>query len=318
MTAHQQDIESYGSLSDVLQQSESSEDADQSSDKYAVLKPLHRALLMMLDDFASVCERNGLKWCAHYGTAIGALREGGFIPWDEDIDLLMPRTHLDRAVALFQSGEWRNKYQVINAELDPNYPMATTRIMLRGTKCCDSALDSMDFDSGIFLDLFPLDDLADDDAAYKKQLRGAWVNNKLAMAKLVKNPYIAGTGLKSAILRTGTKIAHGVLNLPGVSLIDFNKRSLAACKRFQGQSTRRVGFACDTTPTMDVYERDDFEPLRWVPFEDTRIPLPNKVEKHLDELYGDWRTPIDASLRDEHFPDILELGPYADRFGARK
>lgn len=285
--------------------------------KYQVLEPLHKALLMMLGDFSAICEQEGLRWYASFGTAIGALRDGGFIPWDEDLDICMPREDLNRLIAVVQR-DHAKKYEMINAEINPKYPMLTTRMMLRGTKCCDSALASMDFDSAIFLDLFPLDALSDGETAFKKQVYGGWLLNKLAIVKLVDDPFIKGDGVKSKVLHAGTACMRGLLKLPGLRSADFNKKALRVCTGCADARTRRWGFIGDTVPTWDVYDRADFEPARWVPFEDTKIRIANKAEKHLAALYGDWQTPISVDQRDDHFPDVLELGPYAKRFGAEK
>lgn len=285
--------------------------------KYRVLEPLHKALLMMLGDFSAICEQEGLRWYASFGTAIGALREGGFIPWDEDLDICMPREDLDRLIAIVQRDHCA-KYEMINAEINPSYPMLTTRMMLRGTKCCDSALAGMGFDSAIFLDLFPLDALADDSKAFKKQVYKGWLYNKLAIVKLVDEPFIKDDGIKGKVLRAGTVAMRGLLKLPGVAGIDFNEKALNLCTAHAAEQTRRWGFVGDTVPTWDIYDRADFDPARWVPFESTKIRIANKAEQHLTALYGDWQTPIAADQRDDHFPDILELGPYAARFGAER
>ncbi len=57
----------------------------------AVLKRLQGVLLGMLDDFAALCKKHGIRWWTDAGTSIGALRHGGMIPWDDDIDLCMLR-----------------------------------------------------------------------------------------------------------------------------------------------------------------------------------------------------------------------------------
>ena len=106
------------------------------------LAQLHRVMLMMLKDFAALCEKEGLRWYAAFGTAIGALRHAGFVPWDDDIDLYMPRTHLDRLVQAAQQGRFAQRYCVVNASLDARYPLATTRVMLRETEFRDEALAS--------------------------------------------------------------------------------------------------------------------------------------------------------------------------------
>lgn len=276
------------------------------------LEQLHRVMLMMLKDFAALCEKEGLRWYAAFGTAIGALRHAGFVPWDDDIDLYMPRAHLDRLVQAAQQGRFAQRYCVVNASLDARYPLATTRVMLRGTEFRDEALASMDFESGIFLDLFPLDDLADDERAFRRQAWRAWLYNKLAIAKATRRPYVAGPPVRVAVLRAGAACMRGLLKLPGLRAIDFNRRSLAWQTRHAGKPTRRVGYLCDTNRFWDVYAREDFEPARMVPFEDTAVPLPCHAERMLEALYGDFMTPPPENLRHEHYPHVLDFGPYAN------
>ena len=65
------------------------------------LEKLHRAEAEMFKDFADLCERNKIEYFAISGTAIGAVRHQGFIPWDDDIDVSMPRTDYNRLGEIF-------------------------------------------------------------------------------------------------------------------------------------------------------------------------------------------------------------------------
>lgn len=309
----------------------------------AKLEQLHRVLLMMLKDFARLCERENLTWLAMYGTAIGALRHGGFIPWDDDLDIAMPRADLERLAQLVngpaqedgrsgqsehQSGRQserrgecqgehqseRRKYAVISAQTHPGYPMATYRLVLEGTEFRDSNLATMDFPSGIFLDLFPLDVLAPQERARKRQIWRSWLCNKLAIAKLTRNPYIGGSGLAHAVLKTGTSAARGLLNAPGIRRWDPNAGALRWLLRYEGRESEseHLGYPCDTNRFWDIYEKSELFPVRWVPFEDTQVPLPREAEKLLSALYGDWLTPPPSNARKAHYPDILDFGEYAN------
>lgn len=276
------------------------------------LDQLHRVLLMMLKDFAELCERENLSWIAMYGTAIGALRHKGFIPWDDDLDICMLRADLERLTKLVNDEGALPHYAMINAQTHPGYPMMTYRLVLEGTEFRDSNLATMDFPSGIFLDLFPLDTLAADEGERKRQIWRSWFYNKLAIAKLTANPYIGGKGIKPAIVKACVSLARGVLNAPGVRSIDLNGLALKWLLRYEGQDTGHIGYPTDTNRYWDIYELDDLYPLRWVPFEDTQIPLANRAEKLLSDLYGAWQTPPPNDARIAHYPDILDFGDYAN------
>ena len=275
------------------------------------LEQLHRVLLGMLKDFAALCERNDLRWFVAFGTAIGALRDKGFIPWDDDVDLCMPREDLDRLTRIVQDDP-SSRYDIMNSQVDGSYPLATTRLMLKGTEFRDAALQTADFESCIFLDLFPLDNVPDDDKLYRKQAWRAWLANKLSIARSVGDPYIAGGGLRAFVLRTGTAAVRGVLRLPGLRSVDLNGICLREQTRYNGQETRRVGFLCDTDRLAHTYDRDDLFPVRLVSFEDMMVPIAFRAEKLLSAFYGDYMTPPPTDQRREHYPDILDFGEYAE------
>lgn len=276
------------------------------------LAQLHRVMLMMLKDFAALCERENLSWVIMFGSAIGALRHGGFIPWDDDVDVAMPRADLERFSSIVQADDaMKERYAIIDATSNPRYPLATSRLMLRNTEFRDASLASMDFESGIFLDLFPLDNLADDERTFKRQAWRAWLYNKLAIAKLTRNPYVAGGGLRAAMLKAGSAAARVALNLPGLRSIRLNERSLAWQTRYRNERTRRIGYLCDTGRFWNIYNRDDLFPVRMAPFEDMEVPLAHHAEKILEALYGDFMAPPPESERRAHYPEILDFGPWS-------
>lgn len=275
------------------------------------LMKLHRVLLVMLKDFSALCDRHELRWFVAFGTAIGALRDGGFIPWDDDLDICMPREDLDRLVRIVQADD-SGRYSIMNSQVCEKYPMATTRLMLNGTEFKDAALQTVEFESCIFLDLFPLDALPDDERLFRRQAWRAWLCNKLSIAKLVKAPYVAGGGVRAWVLRTGATAMRGMLGLPGLRSIDFNGRSLREQTRYNGTRTRRVGFLCETNRFECVYDREDLFPVRMVSFEDMTVPVAFRAEKLLEALYGDFMTPPPLDQRCEHYPDILDFGEYAE------
>ena len=83
----------------------------------ATLKRLQKCELILLKDFVEICETEGLMYFGLAGTALGAVRHKGFIPWDDDIDLGLPRKDFDRLVEVVRS-EYANKYEIMNAASD--------------------------------------------------------------------------------------------------------------------------------------------------------------------------------------------------------
>ena len=135
-----------------------------------VLERLHGVLLEILGDFIRVCEKYGLTYFAAYGTAIGAVRHQGFIPWDDDIDVGMPRKDYDRFFEVFQQ-ELGEKYALLTPEIDNRYACTVTHIQKKGTKFISEMSQDLKCEQCIFMDIFPFDYVANDEKSQRKQAR---------------------------------------------------------------------------------------------------------------------------------------------------
>ena len=140
----------------------------------STLKRLQQAELEILKDFMRLCDAHGLQYFGIAGTGIGALRHGGFIPWDDDIDVALPRADYEAFLSLAKQ-ELAEQYIVLNVEENENYPLMTTRLMRKNTIFREEALKDINCPLGIFLDIYPFDNLSDDPKACKKQMRQAWL-----------------------------------------------------------------------------------------------------------------------------------------------
>lgn len=103
------------------------------------LQKIQQTEMEILKDFIEVCEKHNLTYFGIAGTGIGALRHQGFIPWDDDIDVAMPRDDFERLVRFIEK-EKGDKYLIMDTKHYPNYPLMTTRITMRGTKFKEEAL----------------------------------------------------------------------------------------------------------------------------------------------------------------------------------
>ena len=118
----------------------------------AQLKELQQTLNGMLFDIVDVCETYGIRYNLGGGTALGAVRHGGFIPWDDDVDINMPRTDHDRFVAIFKK-EYGDRYWVHTARESKNYGLLLSRVLLKGT-CVKTREDFWNEECGCFVDIF--------------------------------------------------------------------------------------------------------------------------------------------------------------------
>lgn len=124
-----------------------------------LLKQLQNDLLEMLIDFSTVCEAHGFYYSLCGGTALGAVRHGGFIPWDDDVDVFMYRKDIDSFIDAFQE-ELSEKYWLHSIETTPELGVPIMRLMKKGTVFVVG--DTLDCpERGIFIDICILENAPD-------------------------------------------------------------------------------------------------------------------------------------------------------------
>ena len=117
-----------------------------------------RIALEILHTIAQICEERGLRYYLVYGTLIGAVRHQGFIPWDDDVDIMMPRPDHDLLMEYLDEhiGEYPH-LEVFNRETCPDYPYMITRI---SDNRYDLRMENeKPFGMGVFIDIYPYDGL---------------------------------------------------------------------------------------------------------------------------------------------------------------
>ena len=122
------------------------------------LKKLQQELLSMLVDVKSVCDKYQIEYMLGYGTLIGAVRHQGFIPWDDDIDLMMLRSEFERFKEIF-CREFPGKYEVVEPLSDPHYVSKMVKIYKKGTVFIEIPTASVGGPDMIFIDLFIVDNV---------------------------------------------------------------------------------------------------------------------------------------------------------------
>ena len=271
------------------------------------LKRIQEVELEILKDFMDICDRHGLDYFGIAGTGIGALRHHGFIPWDDDIDVAMPRDDFEKLLPLVEK-EMGDKYLIMNAERYPNYPLMTTRMTMRGTKFKEEALKNIDAPLGIFLDLYPLDKVSDNPKEARRQARDAWFWSKILILRSIPFPMLGFSGWKAKIIHAICGLAHLVLSILHVPKTWIYKKAYEAETRSNHYTkTKNLDFFCDTTPYMNLYAVKDIYPLRKLPFEDVELNFPHNLHNNLTGMYGDYMQIPPEEKRKNHYPYELEF-----------
>lgn len=123
------------------------------------IKKLQKVLLKILTDFNNVCNKHDISYTLGGGSALGAIRHKGFIPWDDDIDINMTRVEYEKFKKIFKE-ELSDKYWFHNPEDRPELGIGMSRLRLKGTTC--RAREDLDNDEcGVYIDVFVVENTYD-------------------------------------------------------------------------------------------------------------------------------------------------------------
>lgn len=276
------------------------------------LQKLKKMELELLRDFQDLCERHGLEYFAGGGTAIGAVRHQGFIPWDDDIDVNLYRDDYEKFLK-YAKEEYSDKYEIMNAETSNLYPLMSTRWMKKGTKFKEECFKDLDLNLGVFLDVYCFDNVPDDDKKMRRQGKRVWFLNKLMILKAVKKPVLYFSGWKAQMVYIISWMVHMLMNLFHVSNAFLYKQVKKELTRYNDGKTKRIAYYFDPTPFTSVINYDDVFPTRKVPFEDGEIKVGCHVEKYLEKRFGDYMQMPPEDKRHNHPPYIFDLGEETEK-----
>lgn len=120
------------------------------------IEKLHVTLIEILDYVVSLCEKHNIQYCLIYGSALGAYRHKGFIPWDDDMDIAMPRDDYEKFISIMKC-QTDAQFSIQSEETEDSYFLTFAKVRKRGTIFVESIAEKKYKNNGIYIDIFPLD-----------------------------------------------------------------------------------------------------------------------------------------------------------------
>ena len=252
------------------------------------IRATQEILLGMIDDFDALCKAYRLQYFLTGGSALGAVRENGFIPWDDDIDIIMPRKDYERLPEIVER-EYDEKYWVQNLKTSGRFDLCFSKFRKKGTKFVE-LFDTEPEKAGFFLDVFPLEDTYDNTVV--RFLNGIVDEALFLIASCVrvhqKRDLLAAYFQDSRINRSiRFKAAVGALFDRKKDRQKWYKR----CERWQGKCTnpesRYTTVSCGRGHYFgEMYTRNRLFPLAELEFEGRKYSVPRDSDHLLTKLYG--------------------------------
>lgn len=270
------------------------------------LKKLQKIELGILKEFDKICSENKIDYFLCGGSAIGAVRHGGFIPWDDDIDVGMSRKDYDKFLKIAKK-KYSKKYTIVNNDENPRFPLMNTRWGLNGTEYKTEDLKDIPGEFGIFLDIFCFDNIPDDEKLMKRQATFAWFYGKLLVLSGVKKPTLYHYGIKAKILSIIFFIAHYILKILHLTSRHFYKRALSYALQYENVKTKRFAYMFDPQRYTSMLTKNDIYPTRRIKYENIEVNVPKKIESYLERRYGDYMTLPPKEKRHTHPPYSLKF-----------
>jgi len=270
-----------------------------------VLKHLQNLELMILKDFIKICEENNLNYYMYAGSLLGAVRHNGFIPWDDDLDVIMFRDDFEKFKKIFITSK-NDKYELLCNETHEDYFHLLAKLMIKNTKFEEHWVSQVDFHIGINMDIFVLDDLAEGNFKRNYQLKKSFLYNKLLiMSKLKLDDLPPATKL-------ATHTGHYILNLFRIKPSTLNRRCLNFLRKYRNPDAEYVfDISATAEEYPQIFRRDDFKDIKKIKFEDIEVNIPSGYDNILTSLYGDYMQLPPEEDRYNHITETLDFGEYS-------
>lgn len=261
------------------------------------LQHLQKVILSIVKDIDDICRKNGIEYYLFGGSAIGAIRHKGFIPWDDDLDIIMDYKNYDKFIKICREQLDTNKYYLQEGMVD--WPMLYSKIRLNGTYLEEPGSYGEDKSKkGIFVDIFKLDN------APESQLARKW---QYVCGKYLLCYCLLQRGYKEASLKK-KMLMFSAYPLKLKCLRSYFEKQLIKYNNFN--TSMYVSFGARFRYQSSFFRKDLYMNPIFLPFEDTQLPVPEKYHELLTQIYGDYMTPPPVKEQLGWHMQKVEFGEY--------
>lgn len=251
------------------------------------LEELRKIQLDILIEIDRFCKANQITYWLCGGTLLGAIRHKGYIPWDDDIDISLPRPEYNRFIRLWN--QQHSYYRLVAFENDQSYPYLFGKIC--DTRTCLKQTDVNTPDFGIYVDVFPVDGIT----------KSGW---QISYYRGL-NFLLSSKRRRLSTCSLGRRIAYALPKLL-MSLVSerWMMRNInKMMQQYDYTDAEHVAVICGNYYKNENLPKSCFSKIVKGTFEGIEVPIPNGYDQYLSQLYGDYMKlpPIEKQITHHHF-----------------
>lgn len=239
-----------------------------------IIKHLHEELSDIYKVFAEVCDKNNLQYFVVGGTLLGAVVHKGYIPWDDDLDVAMPRDDYDMFISEI-SKQLPEGYYLHHTVTDPDYWLSFAKVRKRGTEFQEEKRKNIKVHNEIYIDIFPFDYAGKKNTFFHKFRWRliTYLNNYIYSKQTQKKP-------ESSM----AKVLGMIFNLFSIKRLSLFRDKLM--RNFDnGERKYYVDLAGGRRLDNSYFNIEDIIPIHNLPFEEMSVKVPNDPNSYLLQLY---------------------------------
>ncbi len=266
--------------------------------KKVTLEEQKKIELDMLKYIKKICDKNNLRYYLAGGTLLGAIRHQGFIPWDDDIDILMPRPDYDKFAEIMKKEKGR--YLLLTQDQDDYYyvfnKMVDTKTTLK--EYWMNPIKNM----GVYLDVFPLDGFPESEEEYNIHADNL-LDEYHDFTNSRKDGYKMSNYRWKRIVKRFVKYPLYLMK----KNISWKKRQLNlidSMKKYKYEDSKNVAFILSAYKKKEILNKKIYDDIILVQFEDEKFNAPSGYDDYLKALYGNYmELPPVEKRKTHHFFD---------------
>ncbi len=265
-----------------------------------LLRELQLKQMDMLVYFRDFCEKNNLTFYLIGGSLIGAIRNGGFVPWDDDIDVMLPRPDYERLTQLWKEQESNERFELLRTDDKVFTGNIFTTLTDKNYTLVKANQTERDIPHGLVMDVFPLD--AAPDSPLRRKIQLIWtLIYSLFLAQVVPENHGGMVGLGSRILLgifKGDKIRRKIWQ--------YAEKQIS---KYKFEDNKYVTELCSGPKWMaPKYPKEIYSSVTYVTFEGERMPCMSGYDQYLTMVFGDYmQLPPEEEQKPHHEIAYLDL-----------